>query len=98
VDQGIAGGLTTSEHRSGQLRGMPGETRSAKHEVHAGLGNSVTEWSGNYVTVDTLGIYARTTAENDRKASDLVGEIFRPRDGRATEMKNPAKRQPRNSR
>jgi integrase len=31
----------------------------------------------------TLGIYARMTLENDRKASDLVGEIFRPRDGRA---------------
>jgi integrase len=26
----------------------------------------------------TLGIYARMTAENDRNASDLVGEIFRP--------------------
>jgi integrase len=45
----------------------------------------------------TLGIYARTTAENDRKASDLVGEIFRPRDGRAMEAKKPAKRKSRNS-
>jgi integrase len=26
----------------------------------------------------TLGIYARMTAENDRRASDLVGDIFRP--------------------
>jgi integrase len=40
----------------------------------------------------TLGIYARTTAENDRNASDLVGEIFRPRDGRAMDAKTSAKR------
>jgi len=33
----------------------------------------------------TLQIYARTTAENDRKASDLVGEIFRPA-GRARKV------------
>jgi integrase len=45
----------------------------------------------------TLGIYARMTAENDRKASDLVGEIFRPRDGRAMKAKRPAKRNTRNT-
>jgi integrase len=45
----------------------------------------------------TLGIYARMTAENDRKASDLVGEIFRPRDARAMKAKAPAKRKTRNS-
>lgn len=36
----------------------------------------------------TLGIYARMTSENDRKASDLVGDIFRPRDRRAKPNKS----------
>ena len=44
----------------------------------------------------TLGIYARMTAENDRNASDLVGEIFRPRDGRAMKAKAPAKKRGKN--
>jgi integrase len=45
----------------------------------------------------TLGIYARMTAENDRNASDLVGEIFRPRDGRAMKAKASTKKRVRNS-
>jgi len=31
----------------------------------------------------TLALYARATKEADRMAADTVGEIFRPRDGRA---------------
>jgi integrase len=31
----------------------------------------------------TLQIYARATADVDRRAADAVGERFRPRDGRA---------------
>jgi integrase len=46
----------------------------------------------------TLQIYARMTAENDRQASDLVGEIFRPRDRRAMSASKRAKGRPRNSR
>jgi integrase len=45
----------------------------------------------------TLGIYARMTAENDRKASDLVGEIFRPRDGRAMKTSGAAKKRTKKS-
>jgi integrase len=38
----------------------------------------------------TLAIYARATAEADRKAADAVGERFRPRDARAMErLKRP---------
>lgn len=31
----------------------------------------------------TLGLYARATADAERKAADTVGAVFRPRDGRA---------------
>jgi integrase len=34
----------------------------------------------------TLGIYARATRAADRRAADLVGEVFRPRDRRAIEF------------
>lgn len=34
----------------------------------------------------TLQVYARATAEADRRAAELVGEHFRPRDGRGMEL------------
>ena len=40
----------------------------------------------------TLGIYARMTTENHRNASDLVGEIFRPRNGRVSNVKKSLER------
>jgi integrase len=36
----------------------------------------------------TLQVYARATAEADRRAADLVGERFRPRDGRGMNRRN----------
>jgi integrase len=35
-----------------------------------------------------LQVYARATAEADRRAADLVGERFRPRDGRGMDRRS----------
>jgi len=45
----------------------------------------------------TLGLYARATAEGDRKAARAGGEIFRPRDRRAMKIKDEAGTETRNT-
>jgi integrase len=70
-----------------------------------GLRKSLSSWSGRVAGADiktaqtrlghanpamTLAIYARATAEADRKAADAVGDKFRPRDARAMERQKAA--------
>ena len=69
------------------------DLRSLNATVHVAIGTDIKttqarlRHSSARVTLD---IYARATAEADRKAAEGVGAWFRPRDGRAMEQVNAA--------
>ncbi len=55
--------------------------RSSRKELHAGRGNSVTETSGNYVTVDTNGASTNLNSRFSELSGVSLSERDRPSGG-----------------